>query len=257
MKYLELFKNGFDSTIDEKIKPENRPYVGYSPNEGLRLSTVLEENQSGYQMIDLGLPSGLKWADRNVGAENPWDNGLYFSWGNVDGHAVDENGNVTGGYSFDENTYATTFGSQYTGSELDAEHDAATANMGSNWRMPTSIEIVELVQNTDHYYVDLNGHMVPESQLNDSIKLRSICFVKKDTTFDYNTQGNFIEFPFAGRCIGSLLSQEGLCGVVWSSSVFGSGVHSAIDLLFTSYGSIYSNDDYSRYYGHSVRGVYD
>ena len=35
MKYLELFKNGFDKTIEEKIKPENRPYIGYSPNEGL------------------------------------------------------------------------------------------------------------------------------------------------------------------------------------------------------------------------------
>lgn len=40
MKYLELFKDGFDSTIDEKIKPENYPYVGYSPNEGFLFTAV-------------------------------------------------------------------------------------------------------------------------------------------------------------------------------------------------------------------------
>jgi hypothetical protein len=34
-KYLELFKDGFDDTLAEKIKPENRPYVGYSPESGL------------------------------------------------------------------------------------------------------------------------------------------------------------------------------------------------------------------------------
>ena len=42
MKYIELFKDGFDSTIDEKIKPENRPYIGYSPTEGLAFTIVPE-----------------------------------------------------------------------------------------------------------------------------------------------------------------------------------------------------------------------
>ena len=40
MKYIELFKNGFDSTIDEKIKPENWPYIGYSPNEGFAFAAI-------------------------------------------------------------------------------------------------------------------------------------------------------------------------------------------------------------------------
>ena len=39
-------------------------------------------------------------------------------------------------------------GGQYTGSELDVEHDAATVNMGGNWRMPTSAETLELLENT-------------------------------------------------------------------------------------------------------------
>jgi hypothetical protein len=41
MKYIELFKNGFDSTITEKIKPENWPYIGYSPIKGFAFAETL------------------------------------------------------------------------------------------------------------------------------------------------------------------------------------------------------------------------
>jgi hypothetical protein len=41
-KYLELFKDGFDATIAEKTKVENRPYVGYSPSEGFAFTIVPE-----------------------------------------------------------------------------------------------------------------------------------------------------------------------------------------------------------------------
>ena len=166
---------------------------------------------------------------------------MYFSWGNVDGHAVDENGNVTDGYSFDKSTYATTTGSQYTGNTLDAEHDAATVNMGEEWRMPTVDETRELVQNTDHYYIDLSGSIVagpfsfetyPSVKGLDGSKLRSICFVKKGETFNYDNRSNFIEFPFASWCIGSLLHYEGSYGHVWSSSVTVGYPVVAYDLFF-------------------------
>ena len=207
-----------------------------------------------YKMIDLNLPSGTIWADRNVGAETPQDKGMYFSWGNVDGHDVDENGNVIDGYSFDENTYATTSGGQYTGSTLDAEHDAATVNMGSDWRMPTSAEILELVEGTDQYYIDLSGKTVAKSEL-DGSKLRSICFVKKGEEFNYNNRSNFIELPFAGDCFGSLLGYDGLGGYVWSSSVNESSVEIARYLNFNSYGYLSGDYGSSRYDGRSVRGV--
>ena len=256
----------------------------------------------GYGEVDLGLPSGIKWADRNVGAENPWDKGAYFSWGNVEG--VVYNGKtkksedylieqliiamlsielgveatpeqiegfknnpemmsqieqmipmVTGlisEYLFDTTTYSTTLGGQYTGSTLDAEHDAATVNMGSDWRMPTSAETVELVENTDHYYIGENGNIVEEL---DGSKLRSICFVKKDEAFDYNNRSNFIEFPFAGYCFGSLLGGDGLNGYVWSSSVDESNVEGARGLYFSSGGYLGGGSSSYRFYGRSVRGV--
>ena len=210
--------------------------------------------EQDYLIVDLGLPSGIKWADRNVGAETPQDRGLYFSWGNIEGHAVDENGNIVDGYSFDENTYATTLGGQYTGSTLDAEHDAATVNMGEEWRMPTVDETRELVENTDHYYIDLNSNTVSESEL-DGSNLRSICFVKKGEAFDYANRSNFIEFPFAGGCDGSLLDEVGLYGDVWSSSVADGNAEDALYLYFDNDGYIDGDDNFVRYFGLSVRGV--
>lgn len=257
-KYLEYFEGAFDASVVEKMKPENKPYVAYSEIDGVAytvISKVPEEPTLAYQMVDLGLPSGLKWADRNVGAETPQDRGLYFSWGNVDGHDVDENGNVIDDYSFDIDTYATTLGGQYTGNTLDAEHDAATVNMGEDWRMPTSAETKELVQNSDQYYIGEDGNIVDKSELSSSIRLRSICFVKKGEAFDYDNRTNFIEIPFAGRCDGSLLGSEGLFGYVWSSSVREGSVKHALNLCFSNAGSLYGDVYDYRCCGQSVRGV--
>jgi hypothetical protein len=167
-------------------------------------------------------------------------------------------------YSFDENTYSTTMGGQYTGSELDVEHDAATVNMGSNWRMPTSAETLELLQNTKHYYIGEDGSIIAgpfDYETNQSVKgldgskLRSICFVKNGEAFDYDNRSNFIEFPFAGGCDGSLLSYDGLYCFVWSSSVDESNVDGARALAFNSSGVISSDGIGQRNEGQSVRGV--
>ena len=210
-----------------------------------------------YAEVDLGLPSGIKWADKNVGAKTPWDNGAYFSWGNVDGHTVDENGKTKDGYIFEINQYATTYGGQYTGTTLDAEHDAATVNMGEDWRMPTSTETTELVQNTDHYYIGEDGNIVDKSELDNSIKLRSICFVKKGEAFDYNNRSNFIEFPFAGNCYGPVLNFVGLYGNFFSSSIDEiSSVENALGLNFNNNGYLNGDSNCPRYYGQTVRGVH-
>ena len=265
-KYLELFKESFNDSINEKTKLENKPYIGYSLTEGKVVYTVVpKEPTSVYQMVDLGLPSGLKWADRNVGAATPQDNGLYFSWGNVDGHAVDENGNVIDEYSFNSTTYSTSLGGQYTGLLLDAEHDAATVNMSSDWRMPTVDETVELVENTEHYYIGDDGSVVAgpfnhETKLSkkglNSSKLRSICFVKKGEPFDYNVRFNFIEFPFAGICMSSFHNGGGFNGNILSSSAYGDSVINVHDLSFNTGGTLDGDNYNNRGPGMSVRGVH-
>lgn len=108
------------------------------------------------EYIDFGLPSGLKWATCNIGANSPEGRGLYFSWGNVDGHYNGE------GYNFgSDNTgpYANTPGASVTSNiaSNDALHDAAFANLGSPWRMPTRYDFKELVNNTDYEKVQING----------------------------------------------------------------------------------------------------
>jgi hypothetical protein len=325
-KYLAYYETEWPSNIAELTAVENKPFVGYLKDKEVVYTVIPKEEgiyynvtelvkksipvpSEGYGEVDLGL--SVKWADRNVGAETPQDNGAYFSWGNVEG--VVSNGTtkmsedyiieqliiilILGGegtpeqieevknnpemmneinaiipmvtgliseYSFDENTYSTTLGGQYTGSTLDAEHDAATVNMGSDWRMPTSAETLELIQGTDHYYISEDGSIVAgpfDYDTNssdkglDGSKLRSICFVKKGEVFDYDNRSNFIEFPFAGTCFGSLLGYGGLLGYVWSSSVNESYVEDARYLYFDSDGNLHGDNDGSRYYGQSVRGV--
>ena len=105
--------------------------------------SFIEENgvgkHEGHEYVDLGLPSGLKWATCNVGANSPEEYGDYFAWGEVEPKTT---------YNLD--TYKYYDGSnftKYTGSDktvLDPEDDAATANWGGAWRMPTKAEQDEL-----------------------------------------------------------------------------------------------------------------
>jgi uncharacterized protein (TIGR02145 family) len=196
-KYLELFEGAFDSTVADKIKPENKPYVAYSKTEGVVYTIIPKEDgynlialkkvdisNISYEEVDLGLKSGLKWANKNIGAQKIDDCGVYFSWGNTEGYTISgtkfltvdeacqlfssvagqtvttkeelenmlsqmemtaDNLGTVDGYSFDENTYNGTSGAGFAGDVLDSTHDAATSIMGDNWRMPTIDEYKELV----------------------------------------------------------------------------------------------------------------
>lgn len=109
-----------------------------------------------HDYIDLDLPSGLKWATCNVGAEKSDDSGLYFAWGETVGYEQDP----SDGHSFDWSNYKWCIGSgnnltKYSLSSnygilfdnksvLDPEDDAASANWGYCWRMPKYEEMLEL-----------------------------------------------------------------------------------------------------------------
>lgn len=93
--------------------------------------------------VDLGLPSGTLWATCNVGAKNPWESGDYFAWGETEARTVCE-----------EELYTY----QDSPSELDSQHDAATVNMGSEWKMPTYKQWAELRDNCEwEYTTNYNG----------------------------------------------------------------------------------------------------
>lgn len=112
-------------------------------SEDLTLYALWTKPEGGRQAVDLGLPSGLKWASCNVGANNPEEYGDIFRWGETE---------PMGTYStyiyYDNSTHSFT---KYTGSNgdglttLEASDDAATANWGAGWRMPTAEEVSELL----------------------------------------------------------------------------------------------------------------
>ena len=108
--------------------------------------TIFEEGTTvinGYVFIDLGLPSGLKWATCNVGASSPEDYGDYFAWGETSTKSTYTASNsLTYGLSISE---LQSQGYIDGSGNLTSSHDAATANWGGSWRMPTREEQQELV----------------------------------------------------------------------------------------------------------------
>ena len=105
-----------------------------------------------YGYVDLGLPSGLKWATCNVGATSPEQAGLYFAWGETVGYTAAQIG--PGGRRFTRELYRCPDYDE----DLDLSHDAAHAYMGGSWRMPTETELRELVENCScEWTADYNG----------------------------------------------------------------------------------------------------
>lgn len=109
------------------------------------------------QFVDLGLPSGLLWATCNVGVNTPEGYGNYFAWGEIQQKNT-YNWNtykycVGDGYSltkYCDNSYFGDNGFTDNLTTLLPGDDAATANWGDGWRMPTKAEFKELLDNTDH-----------------------------------------------------------------------------------------------------------
>ena len=100
---------------------------------------------NGHKFVDLGLPSGLLWAEANIGAEAAADDGNYYAWGETTTKAGYYWRNYKYGEYLDLSKYTSTDGKTV----LDKEDDAAYVNWGSPCRMPTTAEFKELC-NTDN-----------------------------------------------------------------------------------------------------------
>ena len=204
------------------------------------------------EYVDLGLPSGLKWAKCNIGAERETDYGLYFQWGETSGIS----GNLVGKYS-DKNytwgSYTHCNGSDTTLTKynndtsygenpdnittLETVDDAATQIMGGDWRMPTKAEFDELLSGTTNEWItNYNGT---------GIKGRK--FISKTDTSKY------IFIPAAGDCYNDSVRDVGDSSYVWSSSLTTSTPRDAWYL--NSYSGGNNKYDSGRCFGFSVRGV--
>ena len=193
--------------------------------------------ENGHDYVDLGLPSGLKWATCNVGATTPEGYGDYFAWGET--APKDEYDLSTCKYcTFPDKTltkYNTNsdYGTVDNKTTLDLSDDAARANWGGKWRMPTKAEQDELRNNCTWTWTTQNG-------------VNGYKVISK-------TNGNSIFLPAAGYRIGTSVRSVGSDGHYWSSSLLESYPSSAYFLSFDSGNVDWSS--YNRYYGHPVRGV--
>ena len=198
-----------------------------------------------YEYVDLDLPSGLKWAKFNVGAEKEIDYGDYFQWGLTTPNTADDctlesyrycNGSDT---TLTKYNNTSLFGTVDNITTLETTDDAASQIMGGDWRMPTRDEIQELVDNTDNEWVeDYKGSGINGRKFTSKIDASKYIFI-----------------PAAGSCNGGSVNYVGGIGYVWSSSLSTSYTDNAWYLYFLSDGCGVYN--YYRYYGKSVRGVMD
>ena len=124
-----------------------------SPFYGQPVRAVINQSQTpaALEAVDLGLPSGTKWANMNVGAESPEDYGGYYAWGETEEKDW-----------YDWSTYIHCDGSSLTCHDLGAdiagtEYDVAHVKWGGDWGMPTEGQIKELLANTTSEWGQVNG----------------------------------------------------------------------------------------------------
>ena len=194
--------------------------------------------------VDLGLPSGTIWATCNVGAENAWDYGDYFAWGETkpkDNYDWSTYKYANGDYDkLTKYCNKSDFGNDgFTDNltVLQPEDDAATANWGNNWRMPTQAEFQELYDNCDWEWTsDYNGTGVAGR----IVKSRS--------------NSNSLFLPVAGYRRGTDFCSVGSDGYYWSSELNTDEPDYGRDLDFYS-GGVEPDDWYYRRSGQPVRPV--
>ena len=204
----------------------------YQLTEGKKLAASIPD-----YAVDLGLPSGTLWADRNVGADVPEAYGDFFAWGETeaketyawDTYSLCEGSNKT----MTKYCSQTTYGTVDDKTTLDLEDDAAYVNMGEDWRMPTAAEQQELFTKCTCEWTTQNGV--------NGYKLTG-------------PNNNSIFLPVAGYHTNKLYLNAGNVGYYWSSTLFPNYSYSANVLYFDSSSYKFDNRN-NRCIGYSVRAV--
>lgn len=239
----------------------------------------MDLSNTNTEFVDLGLPSGLKWAKCNLGAQSETEVGAYFSWGDTNGYATatDKGGSSTarditdkflwndvevnytvkqggtsgngftwatdkwngGASSYDATYFASVSGDVCPNGVLAAQYDAAHMNMGGSCRMPTTDEFIELYLNTTNAW-----YASGNTEFNGVVG-------RKFTA----SNGNYIFIPTAGYGGESDVYGVGSYAYVWSSNLISSSPRNAYHLYFYSSYVKPLQDNISRYQGFSVRAV--
>lgn len=240
--------NVFDSIGDKKL--------------GL-ISTGDIPDESEPHAVDMGLPSGLLWADSNIDitqedgfAASPYQYGCtMFSWGNVDGHNTPATGTTFdynwGGVNaqepwYDGQVYGGTPGNSLTADIVthNVSQDAAYRNVGAPWHMPSSAEFRELFDNCN--FIDAKGNIITGTDKFTTVGGVLGIYLRS------KTNGNRLFFSASGYGNGSSWGSCGSKGLYWSAS-FNSARY-AQNLSFYS-GGVNPQNNGNRHVGLAIRPV--
>ena len=216
---------------DDRYKSNLIDYVDFS-----------EKGNSGvHECVDLGLPSGLKWATCNIGANAPEEYGEYYAWAELETkHMYDQYH-----YSFfslkQDDIFSHGYGEiEALGGDIsETKYDVAHLLWGENWRLPTREEFSELTLYCSWFWTSINN------------------------VYGYEitgTNGNKIFLPATGLRIASAKFYKNNGGNYWSSTPleYSNHLDEAYHLYF--YRDDYSGNDiktdsYFKYYGMTIRPV--
>ena len=181
-----------------------------------RRELLIKKNTERPIVVDLGLPSGYKWATGNivpngrggykVGEET--DYGIYVSWGNVTPHFSSNGSTFDDGYQFTSYNYSGTSGSKLTQNiPNNSTYDAAMALLGNSYHMPSKEDCDELIDNTDNEWIINYGNT----------GINGMKFMKKS---DHSI---YIFLPAFTTCQSGELNRNNTHASVWNRTTVFSG----------------------------------
>lgn len=201
---------------------------------------VVSQIANNFQYVDLGL--SVMWATCNVGATKPEDYGDYFAWGETSPKSRYSWDNAK--YRISGDSYKDLKLSKYvinkkhgtvdSKTRLELSDDAARANWGGRWRMPTRAEQDELREKCTWTWTTQGGH--------------------KGYKVTSKSNGNSIFLPAAGYRDGTSIYYASFDGFYWSSTLC-SDIDMDAHYLFFLSNKVDRGIPTDRYTGHSVRPV--
>ncbi len=188
-----------------------------------------EDPYNGHEYVDMGFPSGVKWATCNVGATLPTEYGEHYAWGEIETKETYEMGNCT------------TYGKALDSISGNSEYDAASAKWGGNWRTPKLEDMYELVTQCEWIWAG-NGFNVVSKINGNYIFLPAAGFMNTPAAIAGNTEG---------------VLDQGRWGYYWTATPYDEKYvnKEACSLLLSSGG--YQTEVGLRYNGFSIRPVID
>ena len=243
---MEKFITNFDTTAKlaafSATTDFGRPHVSLTEDDS-KVHYFRYDPYNGHEYVEIG---GLKWATMNIGASKPSDYGLYFQWGDTQGYTAEQVGSGEGqkyfgwadykhgnGTSSPGETGMTKYNSTDGLTKLEAVDDAAVANWGGSWRMPTTDDFQTLGAVVNTAWTQVNN------------VYGMLCTDKTDSS-------KTLFFPAAGYCYNGSVKYVGDYGYYWSSSLSTNSRRLAYFLFFDSSDASWDGN-YLRCYGFAVR----